>query len=418
VAFTVTTISVAAAKNVQVTAAIWTGSLTGSLTVNPASGPPAITITSFTLAPGSVTGGNNSVGTVVLSSAAPAAGQSVMLASNNTTAATVPAGFTIAAGATSGAFNVTTLAVTVAANVSITAMLPSGSAMSGGLTVSPPVTAPVVTTLSFSPASVVSGQTATGTVTLSGVAPAGGISVNLTSANPAALPVPASVSVAAGQSTQTFLVTAGAVSSATPVTVTATSGAASATASLIVTLALSLNPSSLTFAGTLDTLTSSPESVTLTNNSSSNVAITSIAASGGFGQANNCPATLAGGATCTIAVTFTPPSAGSFSGSVTVISTAADPTLTVSLSGTGLHWIGLSWTDSDATVAGYNVYRAAASGGPFTTKLNAFGLVAAPSYTDSDPALVVGTTYYYVVTAVNSVGMESAQSNQSQATFQ
>jgi len=418
VAFTVTTISVAAAKNVQVTAAIWTGSLAGSLTVNPASGTLAITITSFTLAPGSVTGGNNSVGTVVLSSAAPATGQSVTLASNNTTAATVPAGFTIAAGATSGTFNVTTLAVTAAASVSITATLSSGSNMSAGLTVSPPVAAPVVTTLSFNPASVVSGQTATGTVTLSGIAPAGGISVILTSANPAALPVPASVSVAAGQSTQTFLVTAGAVSSATPVTVTATSGAASATASLIVTLALSLNPSSLTFAGTLDTLTSSPESVTLTNNTSTSVALTSIAASADFGQANNCPATLAGGATCTIAVTFTPPSAGSFSGSVTVVSTAADSTLTVSLSGAGLHWIGLSWTDSDATVAGYNVYRAAASGGPYSTQLNTSGLLASPSYMDSDPALVAGTTYYYVVKAVNSAGMESAQSNQSQATFQ
>jgi len=36
---------------------------------------------------------------------------------------------------------------------------------------------------------------------------------------------------------------------------------------------------------------------------------------------------------------------------------------------------------------------------------------------DSDPALVAGTTYYYVVTAVNSSGVQSAQSNQAMATF-
>jgi hypothetical protein len=57
--------------------------------------------------------------------------------------------------------------------------------------------------------------------------------------------------------------------------------------------------------------------------------------------------------------------------------------------------ISLNWTASSNS-AGYNVKRAAASGGPYTTI--AAGITAT-SYTDT--GLTAGTTYYYVVSAVN-----------------
>ena len=70
--------------------------------------------------------------------------------------------------------------------------------------------------------------------------------------------------------------------------------------------------------------------------------------------------------------------------------------------------VSLTWTASSGATS-YNVKRATVSGGPYTT-------VASPataSYTD--PGLANGTTYYYVVSAVNGGG-ESANSTQAGAT--
>ncbi|WP_128895707.1 Kelch repeat-containing protein [Longirhabdus pacifica] len=71
----------------------------------------------------------------------------------------------------------------------------------------------------------------------------------------------------------------------------------------------------------------------------------------------------------------------------------------------------LNWnevTDADT----YNVYRSLTSGGPYTSvATNVYGT----SYVDSP--LTNGTTYYYVVTAVNENG-ESAYSNEASATPQ
>jgi hypothetical protein len=76
------------------------------------------------------------------------------------------------------------------------------------------------------------------------------------------------------------------------------------------------------------------------------------------------------------------------------------------------HYVSLSWTASTSpNITGYNVYRAATTGGPFT-KLTS-SLVAAASYVDS--TVIAGQTYYYVTTAVDNTGAESAYSGQAQA---
>ncbi len=71
--------------------------------------------------------------------------------------------------------------------------------------------------------------------------------------------------------------------------------------------------------------------------------------------------------------------------------------------------VSLSWTASSGA-ASYNVKRSTANGGPYTAVATS---VTATSYTDT--GLVNGTTYYYVVTAVNANG-ESGNSNQASAT--
>jgi hypothetical protein len=89
--------------------------------------------------------------------------------------------------------------------------------------------------VSVSPASVVGGTAAQGTITLTGGAPSGGAVVTLSSANPSVVSVPASVSLAAGASSATFAVNTSAVTANTSVTITATYGGVSRTATLTVT---------------------------------------------------------------------------------------------------------------------------------------------------------------------------------------
>src|SRR5271156_666428 len=74
----------------------------------------------------------------------------------------------------------------------------------------------------------------------------------------------------------------------------------------------------------------------------------------------------------------------------------------------GNQQVSLAWTASTGATS-YNVKRAAVSGGPYTT-------VASPAGTTyTDTTVTNGTTYYYVLTAVNANG-ESANSNQASAT--
>jgi uncharacterized protein (TIGR03437 family) len=96
------------------------------------------------------------------------------------------------------------------------------------------LSAPVVSSLTLATATIGSGGTVTGTVTLSSAAPAGGAVVTLSSSSNAAI-VPASVTVLAGATSATFTVTAGPVSATTSVTITASFGGGSASATLSVT---------------------------------------------------------------------------------------------------------------------------------------------------------------------------------------
>ena len=99
---------------------------------------------------------------------------------------------------------------------------------------SPPATTVTLSSLALSPAQVSGGAASTGTVTLSGAAPSGGVSVTLAGNNPSVATVPPSVTVAAGANRVSFKVLTSRVSARTAVTITASAGGVTKTARLTV----------------------------------------------------------------------------------------------------------------------------------------------------------------------------------------
>ena len=100
---------------------------------------------------------------------------------------------------------------------------------------------------------------------------------------------------------------------------------------------LDLNPASQIFGSVLVGAKQS-QTVTLTNSSSTSSNISQISVSGpGFQISGiSAPLTLAASQSTTFTVAFAPLTAGNASGTVTITSDAANPTLTMSLSGTGV----------------------------------------------------------------------------------
>ena len=75
----------------------------------------------------------------------------------------------------------------------------------------------------------------------------------------------------------------------------------------------------------------------------------------------------------------------------------------------GVEQVSLSWAAS-SNAQHYNVKRATASGGPYTT------VATVTATNDTDTRLAGGTSYYYVISAVNSLSGESDNSTQVNAT--
>lgn len=225
------------------------------------------------------------------------------------------------------------------------------------------------------------------------------------------------LAVGAGQSVTMTIAFAPAATGSSSGTLTVTSNASDG----VVSVPLSGNgtgvgqitiaPASLSF-GDVDlgsteslggTISAGGSSVTISSVSSTNSQFTL----GGIAL----PLTLAAGQSAPFTITFAPQASGTISGSFSFVSNASNSPNTEAASGTGetvQYTVALSWDASTSTVAGYNVYRATTSGGPYS-KIDA-SLDTATTYADN--TVQTGQTYYYVTTAVNSAGVESAYSNQ------
>lgn len=153
--------------------------------------------------------------------------------------------------------------------------------------------------------------------------------------------------------------------------------------------------------------------VTLTSSGTTAVAVSSAAVSGtGFTVSGaTFPVTLNPNQAVTLTVKYAPTTGGAVTGKLTITSNSStNPTANVSLSGTGMHSVKLSWqapTSSPVQVTGYNIYKATAGSSSYQL------LSSTPSsqLTLTDSNVVSGTAYSYYVESVDSAGAQSGPSN-------
>jgi uncharacterized repeat protein (TIGR01451 family) len=165
---------------------------------------------------------------------------------------------------------------------------------------------------------------------------------------------------ATGTRTATLNIADNATGSPQKVTLTGTGASGTAT--------VSVTPTSLTFASQALTTTSAPQTVTVKNTGTAAVNITGLNIPGGIfaiatGGSGACSTTtsLAGGASCTIGVTFTPTESGAASGTLSITDNATGSPQMVALSGTGVNTpviiaIAPGGSNSATTVSGGTAY--------------------------------------------------------------
>ncbi|MGH9530266.1 MAG: choice-of-anchor D domain-containing protein [Terriglobales bacterium] len=176
---------------------------------------------------------------------------------------------------------------------------------------------------------------------------------------------------------------------------------------------LALSPASLNFGNVI--VGKSQQLTASLAASGSSVTVSSASFSGSEYSLSGIqlPVTIPAGQSSSFTVTFTPQASGTASASLSFGGTA--PAAVESLSGAGSappqHNVALSWSADSSSVAGYNVYRGTQTGGPYA-KLTS-SPAAATTY--GDGSVTAGQTYFYVTTAVDSTGAESAHSNEVQA---
>lgn len=162
----------------------------------------AVFLKQFSVTPPSVSAGANVVVTATLAFPAPAGGLDIALTSDNPTALAPPAVLNIPAGATKASTTIRSGPVPTDTAVTLTARLHATS-VSALVT----VLVPEPKSLLLSPSLVTGGATATGTVTLSAPAPAGGQAVDLSSFDAAVVSVPPTLTVPEGALSATFPIT-------------------------------------------------------------------------------------------------------------------------------------------------------------------------------------------------------------------
>jgi uncharacterized repeat protein (TIGR03803 family) len=199
-------------------------------------------VASVTISPNPMTNGSPATGTVTLSAPAPAGGTVVDLSTNNEGAAQVPRSVTVAGGATSARFTVSSdYPIFGTASLLLFASV-SGAGISAPLTVLPASTEPSPTTsavtiasLTLDATSVRGGTGTVGRVTLVGPAPAGGAVVSLARTRSQIVKLPSSITIGAETSAGAFDITTRHVGSTVVSTITASTKTSMKSVQLTIT---------------------------------------------------------------------------------------------------------------------------------------------------------------------------------------
>lgn len=305
--FTIQTSAVASPTSATVTASLNGVTQTAALAIS------TPVLASVSLNPSSVAGPTTSVGTVTLTGPAPTSGVNVLLTSNSPSA-TVPFSVMIPYGQTSATFTVNAAKVTASTSATISA---SANFVTKTATL---IDSPIdINSLTLSPTEVNGGSLSTGTVTLNGPAPKGGLVVHLKTSFSAAS-VLGSVTVSQGQTSASFTIKTTGVAAQRAVNVSASYGA------VVLTAVLTIDPPVLT------ALSFNPSSVTGTLNSIGTLTLSGAAPSSGM-----VVKLKSGSSVVTVPATITIPS-GKSSATFTVktssVSTSTSASVTATLNGT------------------------------------------------------------------------------------
>lgn len=366
IAFTVTAKLVDANSTATITASASGKSVSGDVQVR------GSIVSALTSNPASVGSKNSFVGTVTLDAPAPSTGGVVTLSDNSGGLVSMPATVTVPAGATSTTFNASVGSVTRRTSVTLEADL-NGASVFATLLVNPLQISSIV----LNPTTVLGGATSAGSITLSGAAPDGGMTVYLTSSLTAAATVPFTVTVPAGTTTAAFTVTTYSVTVAKNVTITGTAGGVAKTAALKVSpllLSFTVAPTSVTggatAVGKITLVTAVPAGAAVNISlSSSSPAVTvpsTVSVAGGSTSVTfnitttvvtaNVAATLtasSSGAKLTAKLTVKPPALSRIALSPTSVKGGVGTTATVALTGpapSGGTVVTLSSNNVNATV--------------------------------------------------------------------
>ncbi len=137
--------------------------------------------------------------------------------------------------------------------------------------------------------------------------------------------------------------------------------------------AMTLDPTSLSFATQAVSTASAPQTITVTNNGNAPLTVTSVAVSANFAETDNCASSspIAVGSACSVQVEFLPAATGTLSGTLTVYGNVSGGQATTTLTGVGapaaaivLSPVSLSFppTDVGATSAAQNIVIANTGG--------------------------------------------------------
>ena len=293
----------------------------GDVTVNSQATPQFVTVTSTGTAPLTVTGAT------VSGAGFSVAGPGLPVTLNPGNAVTLQVKFgPQTAGAASGTLTITSNAP--AGGTAVVTLNGTGDAAPG-----------VLSGLFCNRSTIAGAGTDSCTVSLNAAAPAGGLTVNLSSSN-TALTVPATVTVPAGNTNAFFTATATAVTASATANLTASAGTVSKIFAIQLQAqspGLSVSTGTLNF-GDVTLNTTSTQPVTLVSSGSSAVTINSGTLTGtGFTMSGaTFPLTLNPGQSVTLQVSFDPTTAGAATGLITIASNATgNGTILINLSGNG-----------------------------------------------------------------------------------